>query len=144
MTLSKSDSQIIESPFWGEIFAQCFKSTSIQQYQYIWYSGFNTHILKKYFYAVTSKLSGSENSLKPVVLLCSILAQSRFSFTISIKSQDFEFALPLPLESTKAQTKRKRDEAYPTTRGKRKRRLLKNKSDTLIAVKLPTVYIEGA
>ena len=142
MTLSKSDSQIIESPFGGKIFAQCFKSTSIQQYQYIWYSGFNTHILKKYFYAVTSKLSGSENSLKPVVLLCSILAQSRFSFTISIKSQDFEFALPL--ESKKAQTKRKRDEAYPTTRGKRKRRLLKNKSDTLIVVKFPTVYIEGA
>ena len=95
MTLSKSDSQIIESPFGGKIFAQCFKSTSIQQYQYIWYSGFNTHILKKDFFAVTSKLSGSENSLKPVVLLCSILAQSRFSFTISIKSQDFEFALPL-------------------------------------------------
>ena len=75
---------------------------------------------KKDFFAVTSKLSGSENSLKQVVLLCSILAQSVFSFTISIKSQDFEFAV----ESTKAQTKRRRDDAHPTKRGKRKRRLL--------------------
>jgi len=140
MTLSKSDSQIIESPFWGEIFAQCFKSTSIQQYRYIWYSGFNTHILKKDFFAVTSKLSGSENSLKQVVLLCSTLAESGFSFAISIKSQDFEFAM----ESRKAQTKRRRDVAHPTIRSKRKRRLLKNKSGTLIAVKFPTVYIEGA
>ena len=136
----KADSQLIESTFWGKIFAQCFKSTSIPQYQYIWYSGFNTHILKKGFFAVTSKLSGSENSLKQVVLLCSTLAESGFSFTISIKSQDFEFAL----ESTKAQTKRRGDEAHPTTRAKRKRRPLKNKSDALIAVKFPTVYIEGA
>ena len=89
---------------------------------------------------LTIRLSGGENFLKQVVLLCSTLAESGFSFTISIKSQDFEFAL----ETTKAQTKRRRDEAHPTTRGKRKRRLLKNKSDTLIAVKFPTVYIEGA
>ena len=95
---------------------------------------------KKGFFAVTSKLSGSDNSLKQVVLLCSTLAESGFSFAISIKSQDFEFAM----ESRKAQTKRRRDVAHPTIRSKRKRRLLKNKSGTLIAVKFPTVYIEGA
>ena len=89
--------------------------------------------LKKDIFAVTSKLSGSDNSLKQVVLLCSTLAESGFSFTISIKSQDFEFAL----ETTKAQTKRRKDEAHPTTRAKRKRRLLKNKSDAFICSEVP-------
>ena len=149
MTVCKSRQPTYWITTLEKIFARCFKSTSISNIDIPGTPPW-THILKKGFFCCNIKTSWcwvrtplrakAPSDLLKYFLAVKIPWSKWFCFVqplLKVKESGFWVCM----EITKAQTKRRRDEAHPITRGKRKRRLLKNKSDTLIAVKLPTAYI---